>query len=161
MTNQDLPPNLLNQPTVIVPDPILSEQRLSYLRDDLSARFDPNAGQKNTKDAFAQVKTSFERRTASTLAATHTLRSKTKTPTERFGPGLNTVFKIQNVCKEVQLPRLYFEVAKAPRGTMRVALEQAYDARVMDPGAATTMVPISTPTFDTAFMRANHGLGST
>ena len=150
---QDLPLNVMPAPTIIRPDSILADIRMGYLQDDLPARFDPNVGQSQAKDAFAMALTSFERRTTNFVTTAQATRNKTKAPSDRFGPALNVIYKTQNVATEAQLPKLYFDMAKAPKGTTRLALEQAYEARAMEPGAATTMAPVATPNFDAAFMR--------
>ena len=140
-------------PSIIRPYQILADLRISHLRTDLHARFDPNVGQAMAKDAFTAALTLFERRTMNFVTTAQASRTKTKAPSDHFGPALNVIFKIQNVATEAQLPKLYFDVAKAPKGTTHLALMQAYEARAMEQGATTTMAPLAILNFEAAFMR--------
>ena len=151
------PTQALLYPYVILPNPALAADQLVILKQDLLARYDPNAHDRTSQNAFDLTLESFDRLTKSMLEVYqgHNLAVTANTLEDCFRPAIFTARKIHDTADDRGLLQLYHNISKAMKGDAHVTLQNAYDQRPNKHDSAAREPLIATPVFEAAFLRGN------
>lgn len=140
-------------PGFIAADEALQRDRLRLLVWDLAGRYDPNQVNVGVRDALREAVNSFDARTQVLVRQQQQdqVAAKNKTPSDRWRVTYMLACKIQQRDDKMGLHQLYYNLANAKKGEDRAVLQERYNMRAMEAGAATKMAPLCTQDVATAF----------
>jgi len=140
-----------NRPEGILPDAPLVPILKRRLLEELPGRDTARVTAETQSNLLSRQLQAFDRRTIAVSQGTTdaiTAQQQPKTPAKAFSSLISSVYKTHGGDDDACLPNIYFDMAKATKGTTRPTLQAGANKRAEKPESLAAASPFITPEYD-------------